>query len=77
MNRRTTKSIEDTQANERKYSMKAVAVLLGVHVATVSRLMSGSKLGYYQIGARRVVGQTHLNDYLACAERQPTNEAVI
>jgi excisionase family DNA binding protein len=77
MNRRTTRSIKDTQANERKYSMKAVAALLGVHVATISRLLSGSKLGYYQIGGRRVVGQTHLNDYLARAERQPINEAVI
>jgi excisionase family DNA binding protein len=56
--------------------MKAVAALIGVHVATVSRLMDSGKLGYYQIGARRVVGQTHLEEFLCLAERRPTDKAV-
>ena len=39
-------------------------------VSTVSRLMDSGKLGYYQIGRRRVVGATHLEQYLSAAERR-------
>ena len=50
--------------------MGNVAELIRVHVSTVSRLMDTGKLGYYQIGRRRVVGATHLEQYLSAAERQ-------
>lgn len=49
--------------------MREVAGLLGVHAATVSRLMDRGKLGYYQIGTRRVVGHSHLQRYLELVER--------
>lgn len=59
------------KATEQKFSMGKVAELIRVHVSTVSRLMDRGKLGYYQIGRRRVVGATHLEQYLTQAERQP------
>ena len=56
--------------------MKQAATLIGVHVATVSRLLDGGKLGYYQIGRRRVVGYAHLEEYLTLAERKPTAKVI-
>ena len=54
-----------SKATEQKFSMGKVAELIRVHVSTVSRLMDSGKLGYYQIGRRRVVGATHLEQYLS------------
>src|SRR6185436_8517009 len=48
------------KTTEQKFSMNKVAELIRVHVSTVSRLMDSGKLGYYQIGQRRVVGAGHL-----------------
>lgn len=59
-----------SKATEQKFSMDKVAELIRVHVSTVSRLMDSGKLGYYQIGRRRVVGATHLEQYLSTAERR-------
>lgn len=67
-----TQQTENRRATEVKHSMKATAQMIGVHVSTVSRMMSGGKIGYYQIGGRRVIGQSHLETYLAYAERQAT-----
>lgn len=59
-----------SKAAERKFSIANVAQALGVHPSTVSRLMDGGKLAYYQIGARRVVGEQHLEQYLEIVERK-------
>lgn len=59
-----------------KLSIARVAEVIGVHPATVSRLMDTGKLGYYQIGTRRLVGQNHLKQYLLLAERKAKVSAV-
>lgn len=64
------------KATEQKFSITKVAEVIGVHPATVSRLMDSGKLGYYQIGTRRIVGQTHLEQYLLLAERKARVTAV-
>jgi excisionase family DNA binding protein len=58
------------RATEQKFSIAKVAELIRVHVSTVSRLMDSGKLGYYQIGRRRIVGEGHLEEYLSRAERR-------
>lgn len=63
-------SVTISKATEQKFSMAKIAELIRVHVSTVSRLMDSGKLGYYQIGRRRVVGASHLEQYLSLAERQ-------
>ncbi len=63
-------SVVTSKATEQKFSMGKVAELIRVHVSTVSRLMDSGKLGYYQIGRRRVVGAAHLEQYLSGAEQQ-------
>lgn len=55
---------------ESKFSMEKVAEMIGVHVSTVSRLMDSSQLGYYQIGRRRIVGESHTEQYLRLVERK-------
>jgi excisionase family DNA binding protein len=62
--------VATSKVAEQKFSMGRVAELIRVHVSTVSRLMNSGKLGYYQIGRRRVVGAGHLEQYLSDAERQ-------
>ena len=59
-----------SKATEPKLSIDKVAEVIGVHRATVSRLMDSGKLGYYQVGDRRIVGEGHLEQYLSLAERK-------
>ena len=70
-------SIAGPRTIEPKFSMKAVAKIMGVHVSTVSRLMDSCKIGYYQIGRRRVVGESHLEKYLSTTERKAKPSAVL
>lgn len=51
-------------------SIDSVAELLAVHRSTIERLLVSRTLGYYQVGRRRVIGQEHLQDYLASVERK-------
>jgi excisionase family DNA binding protein len=69
-------TLVSSKATELKFSIARVAQVIGVHPATVSRLMDSGKLGYYQIGTRRIVGQTHLEQYLLLAERKARVTAV-
>jgi len=69
-----------SETNETKkiaaaFSIDAVAELMSVHRSTVERLLESRTLGFYQIGRRRVIGQTHLNKYLAQVEREPITES--
>lgn len=51
--------IAASKTTEQEFLIARVAEVVGVHPATVSRLMDGRKLGYHQIGTRRIVGKTH------------------
>jgi excisionase family DNA binding protein len=55
---------------ETKFSMGQVAKLIGVHRTTILRLLDADKLGYYQIGDRRIVAESHLQEFLSLAERK-------
>jgi hypothetical protein len=68
--------ITGTKTTEPKFSMKSVAELIGVHVSTGSRLMDSCKLGYYQIGKRRIVGESHIEKYLSTTERKAKTTAI-
>jgi excisionase family DNA binding protein len=65
-----------SKAAETKYSIARVAAVIGVHRATVSRLMSSGKLGYYQVGDRKIVGEDHLEQYLVLAERKAKAKSI-
>jgi excisionase family DNA binding protein len=57
-----------TKATEAKFSIKEVAQRFRVHATTVYRLMEKGKLGFYQIGSRRIVGESHIEQYLSLVE---------
>jgi excisionase family DNA binding protein len=52
--------------------MGQVAKLIGVHRTTILRLLDAGKLGYFQIGHRRIVAESHLQEFLSLAERKAT-----
>lgn len=56
-------------------SIDRAAELIGVHRSTIERLLESRKLGYYQVGRRRVIGQIHLQRYLASIERNAEVES--
>ena len=66
---------EKTKAIAGAYSIDTVAELICVHGSTVERLLESRKLGFYQVGRRRLISQTHLNKYLAQVEREPLTES--
>ena len=59
-----------SKVTETKFSIKEVAQRFRVHATTIYRLMDNGKLGFYQIGRRRIVGESHIEQYLALAERK-------
>ncbi len=61
-----------SQITETKFSMSQVAELIGVHRTTILRLLDAGKLGCYQIGDRRIVAESHLQEFLLQAERKAT-----
>ncbi|MDX6406620.1 MAG: Helix-turn-helix domain [Blastocatellia bacterium] len=61
-----------SQITETKFSMSQVAELIGVHRSTILRLLDAGKLGCYQIGDRRIVAESHLQEFLLQAERKAT-----
>jgi len=60
------------EVTETKFSMSQVAKLIGVHRTTVLRLLDAGRLGYYQIGDRRIVAESHLHEFLSIVERKAT-----
>jgi hypothetical protein len=50
--------------------MGKVAQIIRVNISTCRVLLDSGKLGYYQIGRRRVVGAGRLEQYLSSSERQ-------
>ena len=67
---RTPVGNKEKKAIAGAYSIDNVAALICVHRSTVERLLESRKLGFYQVGRRRVIGQRHLNEYLAQIERE-------
>jgi hypothetical protein len=65
-----------SKATGAKFSIDRIATILVVCRSTVERLMNNGKLGYYQIGDRRTVGEGHLELYLSLTERKAKVKAI-
>jgi excisionase family DNA binding protein len=72
MSEHTTK----LKITETKFSMSQVAELIGVHRTTILRLLDAGKLGCYQVGSRRIVAESHLQEFLSLAECKATVKTV-
>ena len=66
------KKPEPVKTIEQYFSIDQVAAKLSVHRSTVERLLYGGKLGYCQIGRRRIISETDLRDYLALIRHEAT-----
>jgi excisionase family DNA binding protein len=64
------KKSEPWKAIEQHFPIDQIAAKLSVHRSTVERLLYGRKLGYCQIGRRRIISETHFRKYLALIERE-------
>jgi excisionase family DNA binding protein len=61
---------------EPKFTITKAAAVIGISRTQVSKLLDSGKLGYYQVGGRRIVGEGHLQEYLSLAERRSTVKAM-
>jgi excisionase family DNA binding protein len=60
--------MSEERISERKYSIREASELLHVSAITVWRELHRGNLGSYAIGARRLIGESHLAAYLAARE---------
>lgn len=61
----------DKNLLERKFSVAETAQILGQHPITIRRKLADKSLGFYKLGGRIFVGESHLADYIARSERKP------
>ena len=55
---------------EKKYSIEQAAMAVGISPSGLRLLLNNKKLGYYQSGKRKLIGEGHLQEYLSLAERK-------
>ena len=55
---------ENYLLEERRYTERETAALLGVSKMTVRRKRESGQLGYYRIGTRILIAETHILDSL-------------
>jgi excisionase family DNA binding protein len=65
-----------TKVTELKFSITKAATIIGISRMQVSKLLNSGKLGYYQVGGRRIIGEGHIQEYLSLAERKSTAKAI-
>ena len=65
-------SVSSKMISEKKFSMEDAADIIGISTSGVRKLLNSKKLGYYQSGKRRIIGEGHLTEYLTKIERNKT-----
>ena len=61
---------------EKKFRIEEAAAIIGISPAGVRLLLNNKKLGYYQSGKRRIIGESHLTEYLTKIERNKTKARI-
>ena len=62
--------------DEKKYNIDEAAKKIGISNSGVRLLMKTKKLGFYQSGKRRIIGEGHLDDYLNKIEQNKTKATI-
>jgi len=65
-----------SKITEKKFSLEEAAAIIGISTSGVRLLLNNRKLGYYQSGKRRIIGESHLTEYLTKIERNKTKEKI-
>jgi excisionase family DNA binding protein len=71
-----TKKPGPSKPIEQHFSINQIAAKLSVHRSTIERLLYSGKLGYYQLGRRRIVSEEELKRYLSLIEHEPTRTKI-
>jgi excisionase family DNA binding protein len=66
------KKLGPAKVIEQHFSIDQVAAKLSVGRSTVERLLYAGKLGYCQVGRRRIISETDLGNYLALIRHETT-----
>lgn len=74
---RTSKgSSVSAKITEKKFKIEEAAAIIGISPSGIRLLLNSHKLGYYQSGKRRIIGEGHLTDYLDKIERNNTKAKI-
>ena len=63
--------MQNATQTEPLFSKKKAADVLGIAEISVHSLLKSGILGFYQVGARVIIGQRHIAAYLRSVERNP------
>ncbi len=63
--------------DEKKYTIEEAAEKIGISPSGLRLLLNKKKLGFYQSGKRRIIGEGHLDDYLTKIDRNNTKTTII
>jgi excisionase family DNA binding protein len=61
---------------EKKFRIEEAAEIIGISPSGVRALLDNKKLGYYQSGKRRIIGEGHITQYLTKIERNKTKATI-
>jgi excisionase family DNA binding protein len=64
------------QIEEKKYTIEEAAQCIGISPSGLRKLMNSNKLGYYQSGRRRIIGEAHLEEYLTKINHNKTKARI-
>lgn len=76
MKQRLNEMDMSNKITEKKFRITEAAQILGISPSGVRLLLNNKKLGYYQSGKRRIIGEGHLTDYLNKIERSNTKARI-
>ena len=65
-----------SKITEKKFRIEEAAAIIGISPSGVRLLLDNKKLGYYQSGKRRIIGEGHLTAYLTKIERNNTQAKI-
>jgi len=65
-----------SKISEKKFRIEDAADIIGISTSGVRLLLNTKKLGYYQSGKRRIIGESHLTEYLTKIERNKTKAKI-
>lgn len=65
-----------SKISEKKFRIEDAAAIIGISPSGVRLLLNTQKLGYYQSGKRRIIGESHLTEYLTKIERNKTKATI-
>ena len=65
-----------SRIDEKKFKITEAAKRIGISPSGVRLLLDYKKLGFYQSGKRRIIGEGHLDEYLSKIDHNKTKAQI-